>query len=705
MLRLFRFGVLMVGLTLFSGVAMAASKASTRSYKVSSLFREVSNYTAFTKKIPLRREHRNLLKKNLFVCTPSETQQLFHIYEHNDYNNLPSFVTTDTVLQLYHIFFDFALRTTETESLMPVLQRLTAGMLKASVAAWESADDPKVKAAALKNVAYFGVASRLLGRNDPIPAEAGEMVRKELALADRHQDFDVGAIFPYKIDYSQFVPRGHYTRSDLLKKFFRSMMWYGLVPFAMEMDGRRTDEQTRQGLIWVHTLYSARLQGDWNTIYGPTAFFVGLADDLTPAEWKKLSDQVYGANADVADFADNAKLAKFCEAAAGARRAAISPRFGRQMGVPAGTPRMIEPPLPNAALPQLRFMGQRYIPDSEILQRLSMPIQRVFPSGLDIMGVLGSKRAVELLDTHHKVYNANNWTGYKPERDKLTREFAGVPQSQWLSNLYWSWLYALKALNQPSPAAVPSFMRNTAWQDKSLNTALASWAELRHDTILYAKQSVVECGGDGQEPPFVKGYVEPNLLFYDRLIALNTLSRTGLTSRKILPLELKERFERFDELLKFLRRVSAKELAGQALTKDEYLEIRYLGGKIENLTTSVMEGGHGSWELLSQTDKNMAVVADVHTGAGSVLEEGVGHANEIYVIVPIEGKLSLTRGATFSYYEFKQPMSDRLTDEKWQAALKRGTAPEPPVWTKSFLAPAKARRNNPSEFGSYDSGC
>lgn len=43
--------------------------------------------------------------------------------------------------------------------------------------------------------------------------------------------------------------------------------------------------------------------------------------------------------------------------------------------------------------------------------------------------------------------------------------------------------------------------------------------------------------------------------------------------------------------------------------------------------------------------------------------EATGYGNTIHVIVEINGYLYLTRGATFSYYEF--PFVDRLTDEKW----------------------------------------
>ena len=129
-------------------------------------------------------------------------------------------------------------------------------------------------------------------------------------------------------------------------------------------------------------------------------------------------------------------------------------------------------------------------------------------------------------------------------------------------------------------------MQGIAWKNKTLNTSLASWAQLRHDTILYGKQSVVECGGDAEEVPFVKGYVEPNVKFYERLLQLTKQSRTGLESRKLLPEKLKQKFEEFEDLLVFLKKVSEKELRGEKLTRDEYLEIRYFGGKLEYMTVS-----------------------------------------------------------------------------------------------------------------------
>ncbi|HEX8137871.1 MAG TPA: DUF3160 domain-containing protein [Pyrinomonadaceae bacterium] len=675
--------LMMCAVVLTGGARMAwAQAARVKPYTVSPTLREVVNLRAFNRRLPLSPAERQMLARNLFVCAPTDAKQLFHIYEENDYKDIPSFVTTDAVLHLYHIFYDFTLRSVEEQTLTPVLRRLTEGMLAQSVRVWKEASDEGLKAAALKNVVYFAVAARLLGpASAAVPEEAAEMVKEELELIDAHEGFKVGAIFPYMVDYSQFVPRGHYTRSDVLQRFFRVMMWYGLTPFALRSSKGPTDETIRQSLLLVRSLYAAKLDKDWATIYEPTSFYVGAADDITPAEWKAVMDESFGADAPVAAFTDAAKLAAFVETAARLRPARIQQRTR----ILPNQPPVVDPSV------QLRFMGQRYIPDSEIMQRLTVPVERIFPSGLDVMAVFGSGRAREILDANPAIYNPKNWAGYKPERERLTEEFARLAPEKWTSNLYWSWLSALRALLEPAPTGYPSFMLNAAWQDKSLHTSLASWAELRHDTILYGKQSGAEMGG-GDEPAPYKGYVEPNLLFWERLLRLTEQSREGLTSRNLLPEELKERFDQFVELLATLKGISEKELTNQALTEEEYDQIRHIGGTLEYMTLSVMTGHPDTWEMVNETDKDMAVVADVHTGGQRVLEEGVGHAYEILVIVPVEGRLVLTRGAVLSYYEFEHPAADRLTDEKWQRMINAGRGPQPPAWIKSFIAPARTRR-------------
>jgi hypothetical protein len=158
-------------------------------------------------------------------------------------------------------------------------------------------------------------------------------VARELEMIGKHAGFDVGAVFPYKIDYSQFVPRGHYTRSEDLKKFFRAMMIYGLSPFASS-----DDTPLVQGLLWTRALYSKGLDKDWERIYEPTTFFVGRADDLRPDEYRDISARVYGASAGIEGFGDDAKLATLKDELKAARAASINPEFRVSDGA-SGSPR------------------------------------------------------------------------------------------------------------------------------------------------------------------------------------------------------------------------------------------------------------------------------------------------------------------------------------------------------------------------------
>lgn len=247
--------------------------------------------------------------------------------------------------------------------------------------------------------------------------------------------------------------------------------------------------------------------------------------------------------------------------------------------------------------------------------------------------------------------------------------------------MYYGWLWTLKSLLLPFGKGYPSFMTNEAWADKSLSTALGSWSELRHDTILYGKQSGAEMGGD--MPPVVKAYVEPNVELYERLLWLTRYSRENLFQRDILPADLDGRMESFERLLDFLINCSVKELKNEELTEEEYVRLLSYGATLEYLTSSLAEPGMRWFEITSETDKNMAVIADVHTVfPDNYLEEAVGSAAQIFVVVPIGGKLYLTRGAIFDYYEFVS--NKRLTDEEWQKMIKEDSQPGQPEWMKSF---------------------
>jgi len=245
------------------------------------------------------------------------------------------------------------------------------------------------------------------------------------------------------------------------------------------------------------------------------------------------------------------------------------------------------------------------------------------------------------------------------------------------------WLYSLLPLLIDPNEGYPMFMQSDAWLDKQLLTALGSWAELRHDTILYTKQSSVTATSTHTSTPEPEyhGFVEPVPRVYSRLNSLCQTMYYGLSSRFNIAFDNK--LLALSNILEVLETISIKELSNVALSSSERSFIENYGDSLEGLLTF-----YSSPLWLQETDDRIAVVADIHTTTGvinEVLEVAVGNPMNIYVVVKVGNTLVMTRGASFSYYEFRQPINERLTDETWQYMIDHGLAPPLPSWTSSFI--------------------
>jgi hypothetical protein len=614
----------------------------------------------------------DLLRRNHFAVKKSRYMQLYDIYNESTYDATPIFVTADAVLHIYHVLYDKMLAKIEMNKFITALSNLTDELIQQTETVLHNTENANVAEAARHNLAYLYVARKLLPPVDvAVPASVWELVDSELTLIAAHDGFHFSPVLGSfsMLDYSQFKPRGHYTQNDTLRAYFKTMMWYGWTIFTMEPDlfGPLSRRHTLQALMLTQQLF--KIQNNmalWEAIYLPTVFFVGKTDDPNVFDYKDIADMVYGPefiNLPPEQLADSLLLDQFMAQAC-----------------------QLQPPaIPNwiygsfATYKGFRFMGQRFIPDSYMFAHLIDPYVslRWMPKGLDIMAILGSERAFAILDS---VYHEPDYANYNSQIEKFHSEYAQKPASDWAQNLYWNWLYCLMPLLYEKSDGYPYFMRRTAWADKELYTALASWAELRHDTILYAKQSMTPCCIPPGPP---RSYVEPNPYLYARLAALVKFTRDGLHNRDLLLEDFREKLDLYESLLLFLRDIAIKELENSALSDGEYANIFCFGNVMEQLVTETPDPDN-PWD--TDTD-DMAVIADVHTDSNTdlCLEEAVGYPLEIYVIVPQGDTLRMTQGAIFSYYEFNQPIAQRLTDEEWRTMLNTGTQPDLPLWSNSFM--------------------
>ncbi|MBN1261705.1 MAG: DUF3160 domain-containing protein, partial [Anaerolineae bacterium] len=310
---------------------------------------------------------------------------------------------------------------------------------------------------------------------------------------------------------------------------------------------------------------------------------------------------------------------------------------------------------------------------------------RMLPKGLDVFAAFENEVAYEILDE----MGETQYEFYDEQLGKVQTEISGLEIDSWTQNVYWNWLYALQAIVAPKDAAYPPFMTTQAWARKDLHAALGSWTELKHDTILYAKQVMAELGGGPEEAPQVRGYVEPNPEAFARLLALTRMTRAGLAEQGILSTMTGYRLEELDTMLTFLVDIAERELNDSPITNEEYERLKYFGGWLESMTLEAADTPEDSWSNVFSEDEQAAIVADVATDPnGFVLEEATGRIFDIYVIVPDGiGGLQIAKGGVYSYYEFPWPLSQRLTNEAWRAMLAAGSQPAQPEWTQTFIAP------------------
>ena len=646
-----------------------------------------------------------LLEQNGFAIIEydlTDPNDIVEPYEYLRRMDVPLFVTADTLLHLYHVQFDETLKDIEEREFVSDINDLTAVLLNEALAHYEQYTND-LQEAARRNVAYLAVAQKLSDPNAETPAFVADMVTSELDKIDAHEGFAESNIFIYQEDYSQYVPRGHYTRSDQLKRYFRTLMWYGRMAFLLK--GAESWGPMGEALISVHDAKIQTMQAVllatsldavqvgqrtgrqiWDRIYTVTSFYVGLADDLTPYEYLGALNKVFGSGFIPTDLDDPNNFFALKVELALLRSPKIYGGTGN-IWVPLPiTPESLDEVLDKTK--GMRFMGQRFIPDSYMFQHLvtpevlgytgdgnpipfsygSTPVGplRAYPRGLDVMAILGSARAKTILVEEGDTDYVDYWLRF----NELKVQFDAFDVSDWNRNLYWGWLYSLRALIDELPVGYPNFMRTQAWQKKELNAALASWTQLRHDTILYAKQSYTP--PPGSVPSNVTGYVEPVPEFYGRLLALTRMTRQGLSNLNALSAQAAERLVNLENILSRLIQIANKELMNQELSEADYHYIRWFGERLQWVVTGVSEKG-----------VKTTLVADVHTYSYErlVVEEAVGYVELIIVACPIpDGSIFLSAGPVLSYYEFKHPMSDRLTDEAWRQMLDSPDRPDRPTW-------------------------
>lgn len=309
---------------------------------------------------------------------------------------------------------------------------------------------------------------------------------------------------------------------------------------------------------------------------------------------------------------------------------------------------------------------------------------RLHPSGLDLAAAISSDFASKLLENEYQEF-----PNLRPIIQSLRRNFKNNSSSpentlydEWINALAEQWIDTLKSTNRDQGDPI--------WQVKRLQTGLASWATLRHATVLVNETGAAECGEAGFEEILMRaprGYVEPDPYTLDAIARLfeKTIdyippqSKSDIDSRKLYDGISKNLRETADEI-RFFKRIAEKEIKGESLTNEEYEAILYIARVAEHkfLIFKSLANLEYALSVPDPMPKITNVFGNVQT---SYLMAAVGRPLEWDFIVPFYGRKQVVKGSVYSYYEF---VNDNLIDDsEW---LKQLPSHDFLPWIKPYVS-------------------
>jgi hypothetical protein len=611
--------------------------------------------------------------------------------------HLPLYVSADSILYALHRSFDAILKHLEREVMVREVDALLVAMrdeLRRAPPSPGRGDVDEFLATALSLLRDEHVAPVTSSGKDAAVARYEQLAGAGSGLAE----IDLGGVTRQE-DFSQFTPRGHYADDELLRQYFRAIIWLGRIDFAFLLPtARDTWEVNRRALdvaVLMRRLVDARNLLRWKKLDALLSAFVGENDSLTIPDVDRAMT-VLGVRdaAGLAAVSDDTIIARLRAQGLGSQRISSHILWAEvDRAGPSRTPLVFA------------LLGQRYTPDGDVLGQVvydHIPAPRQMPSPLDVgFAVLGNDAAGALLADELGRF------GYARKLAALRAAGDAAPEAVRSASLYNLWLSALRALaphgdlRDTGKLGLPAVAGTEPWARRLLNTQLASWAELRHNTVAYAKQSYtasIICD-------FPDAYVEPYPELFDEIATYAAKGKAliaGLELAKPLAGPLAAYFDGLEKAARRLGGMASKERRGIDFSKED---LAFVNDTVTmrqvpaGCTTSSVPDGWYPKLFFDQSDVRdfKPTIVDIHTqphggggnSVGRVLHVGTGAARPMVVVVDGCGGARGARafvGLVSSYYEKITGGFDRMTDQRWAAELVASPPPPDVPWMQDLIA-------------------
>lgn len=642
-------------------------------------------------------DEEKLLRAHGFSISTSKTFPTFtYGYATLYAEHLPLYVSADSLLHAVHKSYDKILADLEAAVLKSEVSSMldaTRGRLGSAPPAWTS----KELRADLDLFLAVGLA--LLTEKDVAPVAGADpkLVASLVESATRAEGMKKISLFgaPREVDFSQMKPRGHYERPDLAS-YFRAMMWFGRTDFRLTEVGKAGEVLNRRQVdaaMALAELIPAEARKSFERVDRVIGLFVGEHDSMTLPEIEAFSKDL-GGRAAIGAMSDGDLQKKLVESGRGTARIASQLLEG-------GTGEV-------KTLPRIfQLFGQRYTVDSHVFSNVTYDragggkIPRMMPSPLDAaFAAFKNDQAASLLAPELKRHP------YAPDLAATRVLVDEHGPAYWDGSLYTRWVSMLRALSpsreelqDPKKAGLPAVATTEAWGRRVLGTQLASWAELRHDTLLYAKQSYTGMAAC----EFPDAYVDPYPAFFAALASYAEMGEKTITSLGTSLPSASGQLSRALEHFKLLHRVAKtlggmaeKERAGQPFTAEQMAFINdAVTLKKENAGCVTITTSKGWYPSLIVGDplEFDPTIADVHTQptdaggtvVGRVLHVATEKPRRMVVLADTCKGPRAYVGLVSAYAEKTTEQFRRMSDSEWSVEVQSAVAPVP-GWMADLVA-------------------
>ncbi|MCA9802651.1 MAG: DUF3160 domain-containing protein [Cyanobacteria bacterium HKST-UBA02] len=635
-------------------------------------------------KIPgLDAELTTLLGNSYFVVVSDGSYDTFSgLYENNRVSGKSSFVSADSLLHPYFGFRNALMAALIESTLSEDMKKMLVAAFQATIHDYRQCEDEEVKDDLQRNLAYLGVALKILDPAYEIQdiGGAAELMKQDLELFKKGA---VGrsAIFNQVTDFSVMKPWGFLDTSDRLRRFASCYQWLSRMYFPLSnitnSGATSGGNSFRRAVLLYRSLSISKVGGQpalayWNRV-GNAFILLGM-DYFERLNTIVLTDMAPELDKSNKDFG---KLLEVLSQPFLRTKLMLSIRRQRPVELRStsifevgdrGKTRDIDrirffPVVEPQEIDWIRDIAGAYVPEA------NAPTPT--PVALLTMHAHGAPLATNLLSMQ---------TGTLDSRlvkavPSLERELAFARGGREREEIDCRWRI-VSGLFAPYPDSVQPALRSHLWMMRQLESAIAAWVDSYTALIPVTAASGSTDSKAATVPPAAYHYLDPRPAVYKAVAedcqdVVNELAKLGLGA----PPAYKSRAEDFIRLYLRMQAIAEAEIKGTPPGKSD-LELL---GNIDRILMPVDNSPIASLHFSRGLSENKGEESKT-TSRAEGLSLGVGKPGRLFFICLTGKGATLCRGGLYNYYEVGGGPFKR---EHWLRKLDFGLL-RPPIWASQF---------------------